>query len=133
MILTFFLIPGLCKVRPNNHPIYHRILMPFTGNNQLLGSPVNRIRLTGEWASRSLAIDPKLTVTERLREDVGYLLFRVVMASIDIIFYYTRLRQWVSLLFGRNTRSFEDELERTMRGFAKDNFGVEITEAAFEG
>lgn len=107
--------------------------MPLTGNNQLLGSPVNRIRLTGEWASRSLAIDPKLAVTERLREDVGYLLFRVVMASIDIIFYYTRLRQWVSLLFGWNTRSFEDELERTMRGFAKDNFGVEITEAAFEG
>lgn len=99
----------------------------------MLGSPVNRIRITGEWASRSLTSDPMLTLTQRLREYAGYLGFLTLMLSIDFVFYATRLRQWISLQLGRNTKSFEDQLEQTMKGFAKDNFGVEIAETAFEG
>lgn len=99
----------------------------------MLGSPVNRIRITGEWASKSLTADPRLSMAQRLREYVGYLGFLTVMISIDFVFYATRLRQWVSLKMGWASNSFEDELERTMRGFAKSNFGVDIGETAFEG
>lgn len=99
----------------------------------MLGSPVNRIRITGEWASRSLTADPQLSTSQRLRAYVGYLGFLAVTLSIDLVFWTTRLKQWVSLRLGWTSSSFEDELERTMRGFAKSNFGVDISETAFEG
>lgn len=103
------------------------------GNNQLFGSPVNRIRITGEWASRSLTADPSLSRSQRLREYIGYFSFLLVTFTIDLAFYASRLRQWISLRLGRASGGFEDELERTMRGFAKTNFGVDIAETAFEG
>ena len=99
----------------------------------MLGSPVNRIRITGEWASRSLTTNSGLTLKQRLREYVGYVAFLSVMWSIDFVFYATRIRQWASLRLGWTTSSFEDELEKTMKGFAKSNFGVEIGDTAFEG
>lgn len=103
------------------------------GNNQMFGSPVNRIRITGEWASRSLTRDPGLSRKQRLREYVGYLGFVLITLSIDLAFWAARTRQWISLRLGWASGGFEDELERTMRGIAKTNFGVDIAETAFEG
>ncbi|OCH92041.1 atypical/ABC1/ABC1-B protein kinase [Obba rivulosa] len=103
------------------------------GNNQSLGSPVNRIRIIGYWASRSLAVTPGLSWTERLRGYWRFLIFQTVMFSIDVAFRYTKLKQWVKLRLGQRGEGFEDQLERTMREFAKSNLGVEIAEGAFEG
>ncbi|KZT69737.1 ABC1-domain-containing protein [Daedalea quercina L-15889] len=103
------------------------------GNNQQYGSPVNRIRITGWWASRSLAANPSLTFTERLREYRKYLGFLLAMSTLDLAFFVTRVRQWIQGLIGLKGEGFEDELERTMRGLAKTNFGIEITQGAFEG
>jgi aarF domain-containing kinase len=44
------------------------------------------------------------------------------------------MRQWLGLKFGFGGREgFEDELERSMRGFTKSNLGFEVAPNAFEG
>ncbi|KAI0687097.1 atypical/ABC1/ABC1-B protein kinase [Cytidiella melzeri] len=103
------------------------------GNNQMFGSPVNRIRITGSWASKSLIRNPNLTSRQRAQEYVGYLAFLFATFAIDAAFYFTRLKQWTRTLLGLKSHGFEDELERTMKGFAKSNFGVEIADTAFQG
>ncbi|EIW54588.1 atypical/ABC1/ABC1-B protein kinase [Trametes versicolor FP-101664 SS1] len=105
------------------------------GNNQTFGSPVNRIRITGYWASRSLATSPSLGLAERARELGRHIVFLAIMFSIDTVFWATRVRQWFAARFGRlrGGDGFEDELERTMRDFAKSNFGVDIPENVFDG
>ncbi|OSX61911.1 hypothetical protein POSPLADRAFT_1070397 [Postia placenta MAD-698-R-SB12] len=102
-------------------------------NNQSFGSPVNRIRITGYWASRSLTQAPDLPLLARLREYQRYLVFLLVTFSIDVAFWVSKVRQGVRLWLGLSSEGFEDELERSMRGFAKSNFGIEITQEMFEG
>ncbi|KAI0821036.1 ABC1-domain-containing protein [Irpex lacteus] len=103
------------------------------GNNQMFGSPVNRIRITGSWASRSLTRNPNLTPQQRFREYISYVKFLFATLTIDAAFQFTRIKQWVRGVFGLTSVGFEDELERTMKGFAKSNFGVEISDSAFQG
>ncbi|KAH9914834.1 ABC1-domain-containing protein [Fomitopsis serialis] len=103
------------------------------GNNQQYGSPVNRIRITGSWASRSLTADPSLTFAGRLAEYRRYFAFVFATSLLDLMFFITRSRQWVQHFLGMKGEGFEDELERTMRGFARTNFGIEITQGAFDG
>ncbi|KAH9889564.1 atypical/ABC1/ABC1-B protein kinase [Cubamyces lactineus] len=112
------------------------------GNNQAFGSPVNRIRITGYWASRSLATahTHTLTPTARVRSLAQHAVFRAVMLSLDLVFWATKVRQWASRTFGwlwgaaaARGDGFEDEIERSMRSFAKSNFGVDIPENVFEG
>lgn len=74
-----------------------------------------------------------LTLTERAKEYWHYLMFRGVMLSIDLMFWTSKVRQWVLRMLGRSSIGFEDELERTMRGFAKSTFGVDVAPGAFEG
>ncbi|KAG5652944.1 hypothetical protein H0H81_003021 [Sphagnurus paluster] len=104
------------------------------GNNQSLGSPVNRIKITGFWASRSLSQRPNLSITQRLREYWHHLIFRAVMLSLDIVFWKNKAALWVRKRLGlRPGVGFEDELESSMRGFAKSNLGVDVAPGAFEG
>ncbi|KAG2155182.1 ABC1 family-domain-containing protein [Suillus bovinus] len=108
------------------------------GNNQSLGSPVNRIKITAYWASRSL-----VTTHERstrvwwarfdARELWRDMLFRTAMFSLDIVFWVSKIRQRVRALLGLTNGGFEDELERSVRGFARSTFGVEVGPEAFEG
>lgn len=97
------------------------------GNNQFLGSPVNRIKMMGEWASRSLYMDPNLPWTERVNFAWRHLLFKTVLLATDIAFYTFKFRQWLGLGGG-----MEDEVEARMRDVAKD-FGVELQHEVFEG
>ncbi|KAG9312628.1 ABC1-domain-containing protein [Chiua virens] len=103
------------------------------GNNQALGSPVNRIKIIGYWASASLTTSSHLTWTERTREYWHYLVFRSVMLSIDLAFWTNQVHQWISRMLGKSSIGFEDELERTMRGIAKSTLGVDVAPGAFEG
>jgi aarF domain-containing kinase len=89
---------------------------------------VNRIKIIGTWASRSLTFTPNLTFAQRLREYYGYLVFKTVMWTVDFMFTITRLRQWWR--GSKDSEGFEDELEKSMRAFAKDSFGMEISEGA---
>lgn len=98
----------------------------------MFGSPVNRIRITGYWASRSLAARPHLGLVERLREYTSYFSFLVATFFLDVAFWTSKINQMVRLRFGMTNEGFEDQLERTMRRFAKANFGVEIADDAFQ-
>lgn len=97
------------------------------GNNQYLGSPVNRVKMMGEWASRSLFQDKNLPVTQRMTNAWRHLLFKAVMFGTDVAFYFFKLRQWLGLGGG-----MEDEMERRMRGVAQD-YGIELQHDVFEG
>ena len=99
----------------------------------MFGSPVNRIRVTGYWASHALATEPNLTLSQRIREWAKYFSFLTVMFAVDVAFWSSKVRQWFRMRMGGPRESFEDELERTMRGIAKKNFGIEIAETAFDG
>lgn len=63
-----------------------------------------------------------------MREYYGYFVFKSVMWTVDFMFTFTRLKQWWK--GSKDNEGFEDELEKTMRMFAKDNFGMEINEGA---
>lgn len=104
-----------------------RNLRIVQGNNQFLGSPVNRIKITGLWASRALVESPDLALPEKLRNLGRHLLFRVVLLSSDLWFYFAKLRQFLRLGGG-----MEDDLEAQMASVAKD-MGVELNHSVFEG
>ncbi|KAI2637971.1 ABC1-domain-containing protein [Hypomontagnella submonticulosa] len=97
------------------------------GNNQFMGSPVNRIKIMGNWASRSLYEDPNLPWRERLTNAWRHLLFKTVLFATDIAFYTFKVRQWLGWGGG-----MEDEVEARMKDMAKD-FGVELQHEVFEG
>jgi aarF domain-containing kinase len=98
------------------------------GNNQYLGSPVNRIKLTGYWASRSLVDAKDLSWRERWVNTWRHLLFRVVLLGTDVAFWTSRVRQLVGWGDG-----LEDDLERQMRFIAKDQLGVDLQHSVFDG
>ncbi|KAL3475072.1 ABC1 family-domain-containing protein [Aspergillus californicus] len=104
-----------------------RNLRIVQGNNQFLGSPVNRIKITGLWASRALVESPDLPLMEKVRNYGRHLLFRAVLFSSDVFFYFTKVRQFLHLGGG-----MEDDLEAQMQSVAKD-MGVELNHSLFEG
>ncbi|KAI1810733.1 ABC1 family-domain-containing protein [Poronia punctata] len=97
------------------------------GNNQFMGSPVNRVKMMGNWASASLFQDPDLPIRDRFVFAWRHLLFKGVLFATDIAFYTFRIRQWLGWGGG-----MEDEVERRMAVMAKD-FGVELQHEVFEG
>ncbi|KAL1883371.1 hypothetical protein VTK73DRAFT_8938 [Phialemonium thermophilum] len=96
-------------------------------NNQYLGSPVNRIKMMGEWASRSLFQDPNLPWRDRVRNAWRHMLFKAVLAATDVMFYFFKARQILGIGGG-----MEDEMEARMKDVAKE-FGVELQHDVFEG
>ncbi|KAJ4490481.1 ABC1 family-domain-containing protein [Lentinula aciculospora] len=103
------------------------------GNNQSFGAPVNRVKIIGLWASNSLTRLSNLTVGQRVREYVNDIVFRSVILSLDLAFWTTRLKQRIFAHFGMKSRSFEDELEKAMRGLMRNNVGIEVETTAFNG
>ncbi|KAJ7755229.1 ABC1 family-domain-containing protein [Mycena metata] len=106
------------------------------GNNKSLGSPVNRIKITGFSASRALTrSSPHANLRTLVSEYYHYAIFRSVMLSIDLAFWLARTRQWLWRLLGfkHAGMGFEDELERSMRGMAKSGFGMDLGPDAFDG
>ncbi|GAW22432.1 hypothetical protein ANO14919_119690 [Xylariales sp. No.14919] len=97
------------------------------GNNQFMGSPVNRVKMMGNWASASLFQDPDLPLRERFVNAWRHLIFKTVLLATDVAFYTFKVRQWLGLGGG-----MEDEVEKRMAVMAKD-FGVELQHEVFEG
>jgi aarF domain-containing kinase len=104
-----------------------RNLRIVQGNNQFLGSPVNRIKITGLWASRALAENPDLDVTQRWGNWVKHLRFRMVLALSDVVFMWSKIKQVLGV-----GKGMEDDIEQKMKVMAKD-FGVELNHGVFEG
>ena len=104
-----------------------RNLRIVQGNNAFLGSPVNRIKITGSWASRSLVDSPDLTLGEKIKNLGRHVIFKLVLFSSDVFFYGSKIKQF----FGAGG-GMEDEVEAQMKHIAKD-FGVELNHGVFEG
>lgn len=96
-------------------------------NNQFLGSPVNRIKITGNWASRSLVDSPDLSLSEKAVNLGRHLIFKFVLLGSDVVFYAAKVKQFFGVGGG-----MEDDMENQMKKIAKD-FGVELNHAVFEG
>lgn len=97
------------------------------GNNQYLGSPVNRIKITGQWASKALTEDPNLSFGQRLKYYGSHLLFKTVLFTTDLYFYYAKIKQF----FGRG-KGMDDDIENQVKKMASD-YGVEMQHGVFEG
>ncbi|KAJ5965316.1 hypothetical protein N7481_012030 [Penicillium waksmanii] len=104
-----------------------RNLRIVQANNQFLGSPVNRVKITGTWASRALVESPDLSLPEKIRNLGRHMVFRFVLFTSDIFFWFTKIRQFLHLGGG-----MEDAIEAQMQGMAKD-MGVELNQNVFEG
>lgn len=97
------------------------------GNNQYLGSPVNRIKIMGNWASRSLFEARDLPWHKRIINIWQHLVFKTVIAASDIAFYFFKVRQMLGLGGG-----LEDEMEQKMKDMAQD-MGIELQHEVFDG
>ncbi|KAL8673317.1 MAG: hypothetical protein Q9168_002241 [Polycauliona sp. 1 TL-2023] len=97
------------------------------GNNQYLGAPVNRIKIMGNWASRSLVDSTDLSFYSRLRNLGQHILFRLVLFSSDVLFYSSKIAQ----ILGRKS-NLEDDMEASMKKMAGD-MGFELNHSVFEG
>lgn len=91
-----------------------RNLRIVQGNNQFLGSPVNRVKITGLWASRALAEGPDLSFGQRWKEYGKHLLFRGVLFGTDFVFWWSKLKQWVGV-----GKGMDDDIEEHMRKMAE--------------
>jgi len=104
-----------------------RNLRIVQGNNQFLGSPVNRIKITGNWASRALVDSPDLSYSEKAVNLGRHLIFKCVLLGSDMYFYFSKARQILGLGGG-----MEDDIELQMKNMAK-GFGVELNHSIFDG
>ncbi|KAK4200299.1 ABC1 family-domain-containing protein [Triangularia verruculosa] len=96
-------------------------------NNANMGSPVNRIKIMGVWASRSLWQDKGLDWRERARNAWRHLLFKGVLWASDAVWWFFRVKQ----LLGRGG-GMEDEVEEKMREVARE-MGIELQHDVFAG
>ncbi|KJR82680.1 aarF domain-containing kinase [Sporothrix schenckii 1099-18] len=104
-----------------------RNLRIVQANNQRMGSPVNRVKRIGRWASASLYEDRAQPWRERLANMWRHVVFSTVLAVTDAVFYFYRVRQFLG---GR--RGLEDQIEAQMKGMAKE-YGVELQHEVFDG
>ncbi|KAF2146317.1 uncharacterized protein K452DRAFT_355727 [Aplosporella prunicola CBS 121167] len=104
-----------------------RNLRIVQGNNQFLGSPVNRVKITGLWASRALVESRDLSPVQRALNLLRHARFRTVLLASDLLWWWAWVRQKLGLGGG-----MEDEIERHMKSMAKD-MGFELNHGVFEG
>ncbi|KAL1968156.1 hypothetical protein VTN77DRAFT_2287 [Rasamsonia byssochlamydoides] len=104
-----------------------RNLRIVQANNQFLGSPVNRVKITGLWASRALVESPDLPLAVKIRNYGRHVVFRLVLFTSDVVFYLSKIRQFLGWGGG-----LEEDIERQMRAVARD-MGVELNQNIFEG
>ncbi|KAK4555388.1 hypothetical protein LTR86_007685 [Recurvomyces mirabilis] len=105
-----------------------RNLRIVQGNNQFLGSPVNRVKITGTWASRALVDSERhADLTSRWKEYGRHVLFRTVLLSTDFVFWWSKVRQFLG--WGKG---MDDDIEVEMRKMAS-GMGVKLQHGVFEG
>jgi aarF domain-containing kinase len=99
------------------------------GNNHMLGSPVNRVKITGLAAADAIPRSPDLGFGDRVKERFHEGVFYTMMASIDAAFWLSHMWNWIT---GNSEDHFEDELDRQMREIAKTQYGIDIDPAVYD-
>ncbi|KAF8424295.1 ABC1 domain protein [Tirmania nivea] len=114
-----------------------RCMRILQANNQLLGSPVNRLNILALSASESLLPrnpnywrPPGMGVAGLVKSYLHYTIFRITLILLDLGFLWVRARSWVA---GGGGRGFEEEIEERMKSFAREEWGLEIGGGVFRG
>ncbi|BEI82769.1 hypothetical protein CcaverHIS002_0306370 [Cutaneotrichosporon cavernicola] len=120
--------PSLSLLTPGELIFVGRCQRMLQANNQLLGSPSERINITAAWAakgyaefagSRALA---DIGFRRWLRDRYDSFVFRFTLWVIDWAFWWTSLKA----RFSRTTGNWEDRLQAQMEKMAREEFGIEI-------
>lgn len=69
----------------------------------------------------------------RLKEYWHHFLFRCALFVLDLAFWKSRLVEWLREKVLRKHRrgGFEEELEKNVREFTRERFGIDVGENAF--
>ncbi|GAA6014657.1 hypothetical protein JCM11491_000184 [Sporobolomyces phaffii] len=118
-----------------------RGLRMLQANNQAMGSPSNRINIHAHYAADGLAaFTPaasrtlaQIGIKTYALETFRLVIFRVVLFAVDLGFQLTRLRSWFTEKMGGKGEGLEDLLQRQVTDMARNEFGVELDDAAFSG
>lgn len=139
-----------------------RSMRMMQGNNQVLGSPTNRINIMAHGAAAGMVINPSGRTTllsapvglggvvwQWVVEVVKLWKFRTMLVLVDVGFFLTQVRQWWIVHLGRSAAAsggggaasslhtaregFEDLLQRQLQDMAKEEFGVSLDDSAFMG
>ncbi|GAA5874335.1 hypothetical protein JCM16303_005815 [Sporobolomyces ruberrimus] len=118
-----------------------RGLRMLQANNQAMGSPSNRINIHAHYAADGLAsFTPaasrtlaQIGIKTYALETFRLVIFRVVLFAVDVGFQITRLRSWFTEKMGGKGEGLEDLLQRQVTDMARNEFGVELDDAAFSG
>jgi len=129
------------KLIPRELVFLTRCMRMMQANNQTLGSPVNRINILAHWAVDGLADTSRSTqqathpagIRAWLHDQYNVWVFRSFLLIIDAGFLLTKARQAILALFGYKHEGFEDLLQKQITAMARDDLGVELDDAAFEG
>lgn len=133
------------KLIPRELILLARSMRMMQANNQALGSPSNRINILAHWAVTGLAsstaypdhlANRKFALRPFLWEKTQLMIFQVALVVIDLGFIITQIRQWVLKKAGAGragAEGFEDILQRQVSAMAREEFGVELDDSAFQG
>ncbi|KAF8273564.1 atypical/ABC1/ABC1-B protein kinase [Lactarius quietus] len=99
------------------------------GNNQMLGSPVNRVKMIGLAAADTIPRSSDLSFGGRIKERFHEGVFHTVLASTDLAFWLSNTWKWIT---GSEDLHFEDELDRQMREVAKTQYGIDIDPTVYD-
>lgn len=102
-----------------------RTMRILQGLNKKFGSPVNRIKVFAQAATRSLDRYRYPTWSSRFVQIKDELVFWTVLTLSDIYFFFIRLRQAVFGGLGFSGRGVEDVLEEQIRQTAEE-LGIDI-------
>jgi aarF domain-containing kinase len=117
---------GTTGSMPISMALNYRIVQ---ANNQMLGAPVNRVKIIGLAAADAIPRSPGLSLGGRVKERFHEGIFYTVMASIDAAFWLNRTWRWMT---GSGEENFEDELDRQMREMAKTQYGIDIDQTVYD-
>ncbi|RPB26564.1 hypothetical protein L211DRAFT_866438 [Terfezia boudieri ATCC MYA-4762] len=114
-----------------------RCMRILQANNQLLGSPVNRLNILSLSASESLLPrNPNYFRTRGLglgglvKSYLHYAIFRITLVLLDLGFLWVKVRSWI---VGGGEGGFEDEIEERLKRVAREEWGLEIGGGVFRG
>ena len=123
MFVTLYRTTGSMSI---SMTLIYRIVQ---GNNQMLGSPVNRVKIIGLAAADAIPRSSGLGFSDRVKEHFHEGIFYTVMASTDAAFWLNRTWKGIT---GSKEDNFEDELDRQVREIAKAQYGIDIDPAVYD-
>ncbi|KAF7729934.1 hypothetical protein EC973_003347 [Apophysomyces ossiformis] len=108
-------------------------------NNKTVGSPVNRINIMAQWAVRGISLEKgPMTTKSKIQHFIHRfwrtLVFDCTLWLMSLSFYFVKLRDKTNrVLFGMESKGFEEVLDEKMKDQLQRQFGIAIDESVFDG